>query len=79
LWFPQRKLLSAFPLPSSQRQWKNYHSLRPLCLKRSPAGAGQAGGEYKLIYLHSEAGTFSLPEGIKNSLERNDFNDKVVF
>ncbi|MDH3837530.1 MAG: hypothetical protein OET57_12335, partial [Desulfobacteraceae bacterium] len=37
LSFPQRKLLSAFPLPASlsrikrgQRQWKNYYSLRPL-------------------------------------------------
>jgi len=71
LSFPQRKLLSAFPLPASlsrikrgQRQWKNYYSLRPLCLKRSPARAGQAGGEYKLTYLHSKAGTFSLAEGL---------------
>jgi len=33
-------------------------------LKRSPARAGQAGGEYKLTYLHSKAGTFSLAEGL---------------
>jgi hypothetical protein len=60
LSFPQRKLLSTFPLSSSQRQWKNYFSLRPLRLERSHAGAGQAGGEYKLTYLYSKAEAFSL-------------------
>jgi hypothetical protein len=29
-----------------------------------PRRAGQAGGEYKLTYLHSKAGTFSLGEGL---------------
>jgi hypothetical protein len=46
--------LSNFPLPGylsrlkkrDQRQWKNNFSLRPLRLKRSPARAGQAGGEH---------------------------------
>jgi len=33
-------------------------------LERSPASAGQAGGEYSLTYLHSKAWTFSLAEGL---------------
>jgi hypothetical protein len=27
-------------------------------------GSSEAGGEYKLTYLHSKTGTFSLPEGL---------------
>jgi hypothetical protein len=32
-------------------------------------GSSEAGGEYKLTYLHSKAGTFSLAEGLMDQLK----------
>jgi len=46
LWcivFLQRKLLSVFPLPSTQRQWKKYFLCDLCVLERSPVITGQAG------------------------------------
>jgi len=31
-----------------------------------PSVTGQAGGKYKLTYLHSNAGTFSFAEGLRD-------------
>ncbi len=43
------KLLSAFPLPSSQRQWK----IIILCVL---CDLSEAGGKHKLTYLHRKLG-----------------------
>jgi hypothetical protein len=34
--------------------------------------SSEAGGEYKLTYLHSKAGTFGLAEGLMDQLKVND-------
>ena len=54
---PAMKWQMVFNLPSSQRQIK-YYTLLVLC------DLSEAGGEYKLIYLHSKARTISIAEGL---------------
>jgi hypothetical protein len=48
--------LSRFAFRRLSEKQKKTKAQRPLCLERSPAEAGQAGGEYKLKYLNSKVG-----------------------
>jgi hypothetical protein len=62
-------ILCVLCLPRSSRRWYwGGSSEAPVITGTSPALRDRLGGEYKLIYLHSKAGTFSLAEGLMDQL-----------
>jgi hypothetical protein len=61
-------ILCVLCLPRSSRRWYWGVSSKAPQGGTSPALRDRLGGEYKLTYLHSKAGTFSLAEGLMDQL-----------
>jgi len=62
---PAMKWLMVFDLPASLSR-KAGSTANQILYLQCPMYLKRSGGEYKLQYLHSKAGIFSLAEGLMN-------------